>query len=621
VVATALLLATAVPATSRAGGDDPLVPGPAPTPLQPVQGCTPAKVPFDPDKLELTGAWSADDGGIYTIRQVGDKLWWDGRSDRLQRNGPAGRDWENVASGTIKNGTIGLDWADVPSSNTLGTGKLLIRPQKDPDGNLQLVAISHPDFGGSVWTPCQPEPEVLDRLAVPMSVSPRFGLPLDRWDGGPEATALYTEPYVGSGMTAWVIGPGWTHVCGASYDATPPTDPAGLLAYLRSRTDLEVTDGPAVVVGGHPAQVVDVKGIKPSADCADGESYFRLWKVSDLEAGLGGTSTSRIVATDVDGQLVVFEIWGDQQRRWLPEAQALLDSVKFGGPSELGETIGQAADDGARIVKVDRLDDRTIDLTIESPAVGYAQVRLLLPTGFESDQTREWPSLYLLQGCCDDYTSWTRETDVKDLTAPTDLLVVMPAAGGGGWYTDWWNEGHDGLPMWETFHTQELPQLLERNYRANDERVAAGLSMGGYGALAYAERHPDMFEAAASFSGVPDILSDFDTGSDPVFGGPDKTKDDWVSHDVVSQAAALKGLPLFISYGDGHPGPLDATGTIFDDQEAWIKTGNDTLVAKLQELGIPATVEAYGPGTHSWPYWQQELHHALPMLLEALGED
>jgi hypothetical protein len=39
----------------------------------------------------------------------------------------------------------------------------------------------------------------------------------------------------------------------------------------------------------------------------------------------------------------------------------------------------------------------------------------------------------------------------------------------------------------------------------------------------------------------------------------------------------------------------------------------------LKHAGVPATVEDYGPGTHSWPYWQRDLHHALPLLMAALS--
>ena len=62
----------------------------------------------------------------------------------------------------------------------------------------------------------------------------------------------------------------------------------------------------------------------------------------------------------------------------------------------------------------------------------------------------------------------------------------MPEAGWNGWYSDWWNNGNGGDPAWETFHTQELRRLLERDWGAGPRRVVAGLSMGGQGALMYA---------------------------------------------------------------------------------------------------------------------------------------
>jgi diacylglycerol O-acyltransferase/trehalose O-mycolyltransferase len=144
-----------------------------------------------------------------------------------------------------------------------------------------------------------------------------------------------------------------------------------------------------------------------------------------------------------------------------------------------------------------------LDLTIDSPALGRtAEVRLLLPRRFQAQPTRRWPVLWLLQGCCDSYQSWTRSTDVDELAELGDVLVVMPEAGEVGFYTDWYNGGRAGPPRWETFHLTELRQLLERDWRAGDRRVIAGLSMGGLGAMAYAARHPGMFRAAASYSGL-----------------------------------------------------------------------------------------------------------------------
>lgn len=287
-------------------------------------------------------------------------------------------------------------------------------------------------------------------------------------------------------------------------------------------------------------------------------------------------------------------------------------------------TIGVPADDGARIVAVEELDARMRDLTIESPSVGTVKVRLLLPVAFDPDASTRWPVLYLLQGCCDTYDSWTRETDVEALTADTDLLVVMPAAtsggdGGFGWYTDWYNGGEGGQPAWETFHLVELLELLERNWQAGDDRVIAGLSMGGHGAMTYAARHPGMFKAAASFSGVLHILdSRFD--ADPrVWGSEIQQADIWAAHDAVTLAPQLEGLPLYVSFGTGEFGPLDVVENQDGaDTEAWLLPMNEAFVARLEELGIPATVSA-GPGTHTWPYWERGLHEAMPMLLDALG--
>jgi S-formylglutathione hydrolase FrmB len=129
-----------------------------------------------------------------------------------------------------------------------------------------------------------------------------------------------------------------------------------------------------------------------------------------------------------------------------------------------------------------------LEATIDSPALGRsAKVRLLLPRRFSAEPGRRWPVLWLLHGCCDTYQSWTRSTDVEELAGLADVLVVMPEAGQVGFYSDWYERGQGGPSRWETFHLTELRQLLERDWRAGNRRVVAGLSMGGLGA---ADRHP-----------------------------------------------------------------------------------------------------------------------------------
>jgi S-formylglutathione hydrolase FrmB len=105
-------------------------------------------------------------------------------------------------------------------------------------------------------------------------------------------------------------------------------------------------------------------------------------------------------------------------------------------------------------------------------------VRLLLPEGWSKQAGRTWPVLYMLHGGVDDYTSWTRMTRVEELTEDLDAIVVMPEGGGSGNYSDWHNGGKGGPPGWETFHTEELLDVLESGYRngapAFTPRRAAG---------------------------------------------------------------------------------------------------------------------------------------------------
>jgi diacylglycerol O-acyltransferase/trehalose O-mycolyltransferase len=284
------------------------------------------------------------------------------------------------------------------------------------------------------------------------------------------------------------------------------------------------------------------------------------------------------------------------------------------------ESIGRPADDGAYTFRITKVDARTRDLTIVSPSLNVpAQVRLLLPARFDASPSTRWPVLYLLHGATGSHVDWTNLTDVEKLTASTNLLVVMPDAGDEGWYSDWWNDGQLGQPRWETFHLVELLQILDRNWRAGPKRAIAGLSMGGFGAMEYAARHPDLFLAAASFSGVLETEGrGLDINRD-IWGDEFSQADVWNAHDPVLLASGLEKHALYVSYGDGTAGPFD-NGVVPDgDFEGWIGDGNVLFVKKLHERGIPVTVDA-GPGTHTWPYWQRGLHRSLPILLKALGE-
>ncbi|HEX8805254.1 MAG TPA: alpha/beta hydrolase family protein [Acidimicrobiales bacterium] len=310
--------------------------------------------------------------------------------------------------------------------------------------------------------------------------------------------------------------------------------------------------------------------------------------------------------------------------------------------TRLGRT--PSADTGATVVGETRVDDRTIDLAISSPGIDTPTrtVRLLLPPGWSRTSLRTWPTLWLLHGGLGDHLDWTANTDVAQLTEGRDVIVVMPDACGCGSYTDWYNDGAGGVPRWETFVTTEVRQILERGYRAGPRRAAAGNSAGGMAAVKFAARHPGLYRAAASFSGGLSLLYEAPEGQ-PQIDGPDLVKLGaafcgidwaaiwgdpevpagravWEANDPYHLAPELGGVALYVAAGDGTRGPLDPLGDpgLVDPVEALARPQVEAFAGRMAELGLPVTTHLYA-GTHTWPYWERELHAAFEPLMAALG--
>ncbi|WP_030688190.1 alpha/beta hydrolase [Streptomyces sp. NRRL B-1347] len=285
---------------------------------------------------------------------------------------------------------------------------------------------------------------------------------------------------------------------------------------------------------------------------------------------------------------------------------------------------------GARVVSERQAGARTLDLTVYSSAVGtHLPVRVILPARFTAEPERRWPVLYLLQGAHDDHTSWTRETDVEEFLADKDVLTVMPSSGPTGIPTDWWNHGRNA-PDYETFQVDELMALLHAEYRASGARAVAGVSTGGYGALAFAARCRGAFGAAASYSGILDTTA---PGMPTVLGAivarelrPPSSlwgsvlfqADNWRRHNPRALAGHLTGTHLYLSQGSGLPsddfGNLEGAvleGTLWGQAQEFAR--------ELRRRGVPARTHFYPGGTHAWPSWQREFKASWPTLAAGLG--
>src|SRR3954454_23052101 len=270
-----------------------------------------------------------------------------------------------------------------------------------------------------------------------------------------------------------------------------------------------------------------------------------------------------------------------------------------GGATTAGTRRASSMPAGARAIAVvsrQRRGARLEDWTLQTPALrDTTRVRVLLPAGYAADAGRRYPVLYLLHGADSDYQSWTRYGDAQAITAHAAMIVVMPDGGSDGWYTDWYEGDRPVQPRWETYHVSELVPWIDATYRtiaARRGRAVAGLSMGGYGALTYAARHPGTFGAAASFSGALEV------GSIDAWGPRSANEARWRAHLPISIASRLRSLALVeLRTGDGRPGPLDPLGTRPGCPacalEGFLHTSNVRLHRRLRALGIRHTWDDY----------------------------
>ncbi|MEK6796441.1 MAG: alpha/beta hydrolase family protein [Spirochaetota bacterium] len=213
-----------------------------------------------------------------------------------------------------------------------------------------------------------------------------------------------------------------------------------------------------------------------------------------------------------------------------------------------------------------------------------------------------FPVLYLLHGMSDDHTIWLRRTSIERYVAPLSLAVVMPAAN-RSFYVDQ-KYGY----KYETFIADELPRIVSSFFPISakrEDKFIAGLSMGGYGAFRIAMTYPERYAAAASLSGVVDLISFKnrpDRMHDAALAFGDMTADEEKKIDVFARAKALsrrkyKRMPLF-----------QCCGT-----EDFLYEGNVKFREHAKKLKLDLTYEEE-TGTHEWGYWDKKIQNVLAWL-------
>lgn len=290
------------------------------------------------------------------------------------------------------------------------------------------------------------------------------------------------------------------------------------------------------------------------------------------------------------------------------------------------------------------------------------------PAGFEDNPEvgKTAPVSYLINGAGggEDSATWQAQSDVKEFMKDKNAWTVTPIGGAFSYYTDWDKPdpnvqtrfASETKPMkFETFLAEELPDRFETwtggATGAERKRAISAISMTATSVLTIAQNHPGRFQFIGSYSGCAETSTpaghafiEIVTG---MRGGANLDNmwgpypgEGWVNNDPVAQAPKFAQqkedgvLPaIYVSTGNGLPGPHESLDNwrirnnipalanqaiVGGVIEAATNYCTANLGRRFNELEIPAHFNFKPAGTHSWGYWQDDLHESWPMLAEAV---
>ncbi|WP_408610081.1 alpha/beta hydrolase [Gordonia insulae] len=257
------------------------------------------------------------------------------------------------------------------------------------------------------------------------------------------------------------------------------------------------------------------------------------------------------------------------------------------------------------------------------------------------------PTLYLLNGAGggEDSATWDARTDYKKFFANKNVYVVTPIGGAFSYYTDWQRDDPAlGRNKWQTFLTKELPPLIDGKFNTTKRNGLAGISMAGTSVLNLAIAAPGLYKSVAAFSGcartsdpvgqqyIRFVLDRGGANMENMWGPLDGPG--WRANDPYLNAAKLRGTKIYMTSGTGLPGPHERLDDPFVEGDPFFLANQAALgglievaidqctrqmTTRLAQLRIPAKVNLRPTGTHSWGYWQDDLHQTWPQLARDLA--
>ncbi len=233
--------------------------------------------------------------------------------------------------------------------------------------------------------------------------------------------------------------------------------------------------------------------------------------------------------------------------------------------------------------------------------------RVIVPMGYSdaANSAKRYPVIFLLHGLTGSHRNWTDLAKLTEYAKVSGAIIVTPE-GENGWYTDGATNEKD---KYESYIIKEVIPEIDKRFRTiadRKNRVIAGLSMGGYGAVKFGLKYPEMFSLVGSFSGALGAARLSVTERSPasmrslnvIFGAADsETRQNNDIFKKIREITPEKIKPLPFLYID--------CGT-----EDFLFQNNREFIDLLIEKKVPHEYRQL-PGGHNWPYWNKQVQEFL----------
>jgi S-formylglutathione hydrolase FrmB len=245
---------------------------------------------------------------------------------------------------------------------------------------------------------------------------------------------------------------------------------------------------------------------------------------------------------------------------------------------------------------------RMLDRTFHSAALNRdMQYRVVLPANLPAG--RKLPVFYLLHGGGEGFRDWTNDSDAAGF-AEKGLILVMPEAA-SSYYMNSVDHPQD---RYEDYIVQDLIAEVESQYpvaAGRSNRAIAGVSMGGFGAVVLALKHPDLFVFAGGLSSALDV---------PTRPFSIKRVDQWRRHTSIFGPAGSQSRKQNDPYTLARSSDPATAPYLFlacGEQEGLLPA-NRRFAALLSQRHFRYEFHA-GPGGHNWNQWNP----LLPSLIDS----